>query len=56
MSQGFEHFSDVFVLGVTLKIDSGWIAGHHSDVCFGEKKTAIKCMVNLGEFLQTTSF
>lgn len=29
MSQGFEHFSDVFFLRVALKIDSGWIAGHH---------------------------
>ena len=63
MSQGVEHFSDVFFLGwVALKIGLGWIAGQHSmeaifsDVCFGEKNTAIKCMVNLGEFLQTFFF
>lgn len=45
MSQGFEHFSDVFFLRVALKIDSGWIAGHHlmeaifSDFCFGKKNS-----------------
>ena len=44
MSQGIEHFSDVFFLGVALKIGLGWIAGQHSmetmfsDFCFGEKK------------------
>ena len=48
MSQGFEHFSDVFFLGwVALKIGLGWIAGQHSmetmfsDFCFGKKQQSM---------------